>query len=109
MADGFNHPLDLVFPAFMDGDFKPGIALRLTDLRYFRRRRKPIFQLDTSLQGLNLGIVEDALDLDQVGFGNVVARMEQRLREISVIGQQHEPFTVEIQPPDGKDPNRYPV
>jgi hypothetical protein len=49
MADSFNHPLDLMFPALMDGDFKPGIALRLADLHHFRRRRKSVFEFDTSL------------------------------------------------------------
>jgi hypothetical protein len=39
----------------------------------------------------------------------MVARVQQGLCEISVIGQQHEPFTVEIQPPNGKDPHRDPV
>ncbi len=39
----------------------------------------------------------------------MVAWMEQRLRQITMIGQQHEPFTIEIQPPDGENPHRHPV
>ncbi len=39
----------------------------------------------------------------------MVAWMEQRLCEIPMIGQQHEPFTIEVQPPDRKDPHRHPV
>ena len=87
MADGLDHPLDLMFPALMDGDFEPGIALRLADLHDFRRCRKPIFEFHAPFKGLDLGIVEHALDLDQVGLRNMVARMQQRLCEIPMIGQ----------------------
>ncbi len=109
MAYGLDHPLDLMLPALMDSDFEPGIALRLADLHDFRRCRKPILEFHAPFKGLDLGIVEHALDLDQISFRDMVAWMKQRLREIAMIGQQHEPFTIEIQPPDWKDPHRHPV
>lgn len=109
MADGLDHSLDLVLPALMDSDFQPGIALRLADLHDFRRCRKPILEFNAPFKGLNFGIVEHALDLDQIGFRDMVAWMEQRLCEIPMIGQQHEPFTIEVQSPDGKYPHRHPV
>lgn len=64
MADGLDHPLDLMLPALMDGDFKPGIALCLADLQDFRRCRKPILEFNAPFKGLDLGIVEHALNLD---------------------------------------------
>jgi hypothetical protein len=109
MADGLDHPLNLMFSTLMDSDFEPGIALRLADLHHFRRCRKSILEFDAPLKGLDLSIVEYALDLDQVGFRDMVTRMKQGLCKIPVVGQQHEPFTVKIQPPDRKHPHRDPM
>jgi hypothetical protein len=109
MANCLDHPLDLMLTALMNGDLEPGIAFRLADLRHFRRCGKPVLQFDAPFEGLDLGIVEHAFHLDQISFRNMVAWMEQRLREIAMIGQQHEPFTIEIQPPNWKDPHRHAV
>lgn len=106
MADGFDHPLHLMLPSFVNRDFEPGIAFRPADLVHLRRRREAIFQFDAPLKHFNLGIVEHTLDLDQIGFRNMVAWMEQGLGQIAVIGQQHEPLAVEIQPSDRKHAHR---
>lgn len=109
MADSLDHPLNLMFTPLMNRHFEPGIAFSLADLRHFRRCGEPILKFNAPFKGLNFGIVEHALDLDQIGFRDMVAWMEQRLCEIPMIGQQHEPFTIEVQPPDGKYPHRHPV
>lgn len=102
MAHGLDHPLHLMFPALVNRDLKPGIALRLADLIHLCRRCEAVFQFDASFKGFDLGIIEHALDLDQIGFRNMIARMEQRLSQIPMIREQHEPFTVEIQAADRK-------
>lgn len=102
MAHGLDHPLHLMFPALVDRDLKPRIALRLADLIHLCRCSEAVFQFDASFKGFDLRIVEHALDLDQIGFRNMVARMEQRLSQIPMIRKQHEPFTVEIQAADRK-------
>lgn len=76
MAHRFDHPLHLVLPALVNRDLQPGIALRPADFIDLRRRRESVFQFDASLKGLDLRIVEHTLDLDQIGFGNMVAGME---------------------------------
>lgn len=102
MAHRLDHPLHLMFPSFVNRDLKPRIALRLADLIHLRRRREAVFQLDASFKGFDLRIVEHTLDLDQIGFRNMVAGMEQRLGQVAVIREQHEPFAVEIQAADRK-------
>lgn len=109
MAHGLDHSLDLVLAAFMNGDFKPGVALGSADLVDLRRSRKAIFKFDTPFEGLDFCIVEYALDLDQIGLRHMVARMKQRLRQISMIREQHEAFAVEIQPADREHAHRHPA
>ena len=109
MAHRLDHPLHLMFPSFVNRDLKPRIALRLADLIHLRRRREAVFQLDASFKGFDFRIVEHALDLDQIGFRDMVARMEQGLGQIAVIRQQHEPFAVEIQTADRKYAHADPV
>lgn len=107
MADGLNHPLDLMFAALMDGDFQPGVALGPADLRDFRRGGEAIFKFDAPFECVNLGIVEHAFDLDEIGLRHVVPRVQQRLRQITVIREQHEAFAIEIQPADRKHAHRH--
>ncbi len=106
MAYRLDHPLYLMFPSLVDGHLEPGIAFPLTDLIHFCRCREAIFQFDASFERLDLGIVKHTLHLDQIGFGDMVAWMEQRLGQVPMIRQQHESFTVEIQPSDRKHPHR---
>jgi len=79
MADRLDHPLDLVFAALMDSDFQPRIAFGSADFIDLRRGGKTIFEFDSPFKRLDFRIVEDTLDLDEIGLRHMVARMEQRL------------------------------
>lgn len=100
MADGLDHPLDLVFSAFMDRDFKPGVAFGPADLLDLRRGSKAIFEFDAPFERFDFGVVEHALHFNQIGLGHMVARMKQRLGQITMIREQHESFAIEIQSAD---------
>ena len=62
--------------------------------------------VSVTLQGTrpNPGIYEGAIQVTGAGpaLRDALARMEQRLRNTAVVGQQHQPFAVEIEPPDRK-------
>jgi hypothetical protein len=109
MADGLDHPLHLMLTSLMDGDFKPGIALCPADLIDLGRGSEAVFQFDAAFERVDLGIVEYAFNLDEICLGHVIAGMEQRLGQVPMICQQHEPFTIEIQPPDGEHTHRNPA
>ena len=74
-----------------------------------RRTRHAVFQSHTLLQASDLVVSQDTLHLDQICLGHVIPRMKHRLSELAVIGQEHQPFTVEIQSADGKHPHRNPA
>ena len=44
MSDHFQHPLDLMFAPFTDGNLQPGIRLDLPDLLHLRRTRHAVFE-----------------------------------------------------------------
>src|SRR4029079_7676435 len=106
MSDHFQHPLDLMFAPFTDRNFQPGIRLDLPDLLDLRRTRHAVFESHTLLQASDLVVSQDTLHLDKVCLGHVIPRVKHRLSELAVVGQEHQPFTVEIQPSGGEHPHR---
>jgi hypothetical protein len=105
MTDGLDHPFDLMFPSLMNGDFEPRITLRFADFHHFCRRGESILEFDAAFEGFDFVIIKNALDFDQICFRNMVAGVQERLCQLSMVCEQHETFTVEIQPSDRKHPH----
>src|SRR5690606_11765638 len=68
------------------------------------RTRPSISQLHTAPQLLERSVVDCGVDLDIVFAVDAVSRMQQTVRGIAVIRQQHQPLAVEVQAPDIKQP-----
>jgi hypothetical protein len=105
MADGLEHPLHLMRAAFMNGQLDPRVLLGYLDLFHDGRPRLTVLQADALLQETNFLFAQDALDLDEVHLGDMVAGMQQGLAHCAVIRQQHEPLGVEVQTAHGEHPD----
>lgn len=109
MADGLDHSFHLMLTSLMDRDFKPGVALGSADLVNLRRSGEAVFEFDAPFERIDFGVIEHALHFNEIRLRHMVARMEQRLGQVAMIRQQHEPFTIEIQPADREHSHRDPM
>jgi hypothetical protein len=107
MAYFFEHLSDLSIAAFMQRDLEPGI-LGLFDHAYLCRRRfhsalriALLGNRDSGTQASKLIFRGLSRNFHQVRFGNVRSRLHQLVRQLTVIGEQQQPFTVEVEAPDG--------
>ena len=102
MPHRLQHALHLMFPPLMNRDLQPGVLFSLSDFFHPRRAGDAILHLHAAFQGFDLVVRQHPLHFDQVRFGDMVPGMDQRLRQIAVVGQQHQPFAVRIQSADRK-------
>jgi hypothetical protein len=118
VADRRGHAADLAVAAFADRDAQPAIGDARADAD--RRDARPeigrgdpfdvggaggaVLQHDALPQPVERGLVGLALDLHEIGLGQLELRIRDPRLEATVVGQQQQPFAVPIQPPRRIDP-----
>lgn len=104
MAERGEHPPYLPVSTFMNGhvDNRPVTPQR----RHAHRggRRADVVELDTLLQSPNVSVGEPARDRDAIGLFDAVARMEQRVSQIAIVGQEEHSGGRIIEAPHRDDP-----
>src|SRR5579884_371338 len=96
MANSFKHTANLAVSAFGKSDFIPGIGGFANDADSGGRRpNAPAF---VGFDGHAFAEFVDpfggwiARDFDNIGFGNVAGGFHQRMREITIVGEQEQPL-----------------
>jgi hypothetical protein len=97
LADSLKHAPNLMVTAFDEGNFKPRLFIlpQSTDLA---RLRAAAIQHDTGLELRNSIRVRSAFQLNLITSGNRGRARHQEVRQFSVIGQDHKPGGVKVQP-----------
>jgi hypothetical protein len=108
MANDFKHALDLMLSPFIDRHFKPRVFRGLAHFFDDGRGRYPIFQLNALRQLVDFLISEHTFDFCQIHLRHMVTRMQERLRQLPVIRQEHEAFRIKIKPAHRKEAKRNP-
>jgi hypothetical protein len=102
IADGGDHPFDLVVFAFRKREaqlpFVRGLA------RGGAHRARVVLQHDTLQQAADLALIDRVLGDDLVNLGHVVLRRTHAVDELAIVGQQQHPGRVLVEPADGLDP-----
>lgn len=97
MPDRGAQALDQVRPAFGDDDADPGVALgRFEDVR-LDRAGLSVLEPNAPLQPLQTLRRRAALHLREVRAADLEARVCQRVRELTVVGEEDGPFSVEVE------------
>jgi hypothetical protein len=106
----FAHAVDLAVAAFGDRDLQPGVGLLFAhDEEVGRLGLLTVVEHDAVAQRFDLGQRNLAADLHDVGLGHAARRVQERLRELAVVGQQDHAAGVEVEPADGIDALRDPL
>ena len=104
MGDRVAHPPDLAVPALPDRDLDPRARPRprLHDAQEpdFRGQRPPAVDDDAVTQPLQIPFVGNALDECFVRPVQLVAGMRHPLGKVAVVGQDDQPFGIEVEPAD---------
>ena len=99
MADGREHPLDLVLAALVEDELDATAA----EAARPRRRRRAVVELDAVAQPLQRLFVRVAFDLGDVRLLDAVARMGEPVRELPVVREQQRAGRVRVEPSDRDD------
>ena len=111
VADSSSHAANLPIATFRDDDLQPACGNVLADADgrvavpdrrwghrlHPRRLRAAVFKDDPRGKLPSCGSVGDALYLNPVGLGELVARVRDRLLEVAGIGEHQQAFAIEIQ------------
>jgi hypothetical protein len=117
VADRRGHPANLAFFTFDDFQLQPrggngfpvadgGLALpdgRQFDEADFGGEGEAVFQQDAAGEVGQGGFVGQTFNLHPVDFGEFVLGFGDVVLEPSRVGQDHQPFAVEVQPSGGVD------
>src|SRR5581483_300195 len=103
-ADGLEHAPHLAVAAFLEGDAIPAVGA-------FARARigrldaleggAPVGELDAAAQPLELARAQRTLHAHRIFALDAVARMHQAVGELTVLRQQQQPGTIDVEPADG--------
>ncbi len=119
MADDRGHMTNLALAAFAQHHAQPGGGLRTgvvwprqvrrwaVNHLHFGRRRFALTQLDALAQLAQRAGQGPAFHKNQVFLRVLVARVRELVRQVAIIGQQHQALAVIIQPPHGIEALRH--
>ncbi len=96
MANRIKHAPYLLIAAFVKDYFKPGIGLTLAQHAHLGAHLTLVIDIDTAPQTLDCFVGRHALDLGQVNFWDSTFCGGNVTREITVVSQQQQAFSVEI-------------
>src|SRR5690242_12220765 len=101
MADGRTHPLDLALAALAQRELQDAGP----QLAHAGRRGHAVVELYAFAQLLQRALRDGAaLDVGDVGLGDLVARVREAVGEVAVVGEQDQAGGVGVQAPDGIEP-----
>jgi len=103
MAGVVDHATHLAFSAFMDRDLDPGIRLLLAELSYPGGRRLAVLEKNALFEHLDVPVLQEALDLHQVGLGQFMLRMGDEVSKVPVVRHQEQALGVIVEPAHGID------
>ena len=102
VADRVEHAAYLLVSPLPEHDLEPGVRLRLVQLLDFSRGGvRAIVEPDSAPQARDLFLRRHALDLHLVDLPHVVARRRDVVRQLAVVGQNEQPFGVEVESAHG--------
>jgi hypothetical protein len=107
VTDRFEHLADLPIAPFAHGDPQCGAPLPLAEHHDFRRFGAPPVDGHAARQPLQVVGIRHPGDHDFIDPRHAVARVRQPRREISVVGEQQQPFRVVIEATDRIDVLRH--
>ena len=105
-----HHALDLVVLALVQGDAPGGTPagavrqLHAAGSRYAVRTAVRVPEAHAGLQCGNILRRQRKLHRKGIGFIHMACRRQQAVRQLAVVGQQHESRCMFVQPPAGKQP-----
>ena len=102
MADRLAHIPHLTVPAFVDRDDERGLrgVAAQRHESHFGRRRAPAIDHQPARKAVEIVGVGHAEDARLVDARDLVARMREARREITVVGEQQQAFGLVVEPPD---------
>ena len=107
VADGGEHPAHLPVAALVDGQLDLSdagpvyVLLAAQQADVFGRASQAVFQHDPFAETRQGVGIRNALHLDPVGLGDVVARVGQLEQEVAVVGQEDQALAVGVQAAHG--------
>ena len=98
VVQGFKKTADLPVAAFGQGDPVPGVGVRIPFRNKFHRDNRPAVKADIPPgDAFEMGRRDSSLDLDQISPWNRIARVEDPLGEIAVVGQEQCTLGLEVE------------
>ena len=95
-ADRLEHAADLAVAAFDEGNFVPRVGGVFLEADFGGRGFHPAVvvegDVDAGAEALNGGFVWTAVDLDEIGFGDVRGGLGELLDQSAVVGEQKKTF-----------------
>lgn len=95
------HTADLLVASLAQRDFEPRLAALVAHVADLGRQGLAVFELHAGLPNLQIALGHLALHLDDVGLRDVLLGVEQRVRELTVVGEQQGAAGVKVEPADG--------
>lgn len=106
MPDAFHQPSNLTVSAFAEFDVEPGsipVASQHRDSGLRGAGRRPLLsiaEIQTLAEFLDLFLLHTASNADVVAFVDFVARVGQSIRQLTVVGQEKQTGTVDVESSD---------
>jgi hypothetical protein len=95
LANALKHAPHLMVAAFHQGDFKPGLVI-LSEGANLAGLRPPAIKRNAGLEFGNAVRVWPALQLHLIGPGNRRRARHQEVRQLAIIGQDHQAGGVKV-------------
>ena len=105
-ADRGKHTPHLAVAALMYDGLNYGTALCAPQNTNSRRRCHPVLKKDPGAQLSQPRCIDRSDDLCVIDLVNLVARMEQLLRQSPVVCNEQKALRIDIEPPNGIEPRR---
>src|SRR4051794_20311001 len=97
MADGGQHPLDLVLPSLVEHELDASRA----ETTGARRSRATVVELHALAQPPERVVIRVALDVGDVRLLDAVPRVREPVRELTVVREEERSGRVRVQPSHG--------
>ena len=103
MPDPLAHPFYEAVFALGYGNLYPRVALGFSHELYRGGPRSSIVEVNAVAEFLERRLVRNIPHLDEIFFRDVILRMNEFIREIPVVSEEHHAFGVVVEPAHGKN------
>ena len=104
VPNGFAHTADLTIAPLVDRDLEKGmlwLTLQQLNLRWLRRT---VFEHDPAAQRLKRTLANLSAHQSAIGLWHMMARMDERISQLPIVGEEQKPRGVLIEPADREQP-----